>query len=179
MVESEANNIDALYDNLGQTFSDSPDNTQVSDELSLHEDFFRKQDTDYAYTKREDAKTKRLATILGIGATAIAGGALLGASFLPSMPTVSIANQSLEGTTLHYEFEISKSDIYEIRYCVYVDKEEVASLSFDVKSSTTFSGSIYIGEHSEGSYIVTSLKGTLFDYTRTIEEYIIQKGASK
>lgn len=179
MVESEANNIESLYDNLGETFSSSPDNIQTSDELSLHEDFFHKQDTDYAFTKREDAKAKRLAAILGIGATAIAGGALLGSSFLPSLPTISNANQFLEGSVLHYHFELTQNDIYEVRYYVYLNETEVATIPFDVKSNTVFEGTIDIEAYSKEAYVVTALKGSLFDYTRTIEEYIVQKGVKQ
>lgn len=178
-MESEANNIEGLYDNLGETFSSSPDNTQTSDELSLHEDFFHKQDTDYASTKRENAKAKKVATILGIGATAIAGGALLGSSFLPSFPAVSSANQFLEGSVLHYAFEITQNDMYEVRYYVYLNGTEIAAIPFDVKSNTVFEGMIDIEGYSAEAYVVTALKGSLFDYMRTIEEYIVQKGAKQ
>lgn len=172
----ETNNIDV--DNIAQTFVDSPDNIATSDELSPEESFFRKEDTSYAKKKRDDALLLKTSTTIGFSLTVILGGVALTNAFTPDLPIVQNISQVIEQDTLHYSFEIKNRNKYFLTYVVQVNHEDFEGGTIVLEKDGFYDGEIVLPSFYVGATITSSFKAQLVDYTKTINEYMIQEGAN-
>ncbi len=175
MRESEINDLQT--DNIATNFNASPNNVETSDELSLSESFFSKQDTNYAAAKREDERTKKVAAALSLGATALFGTAIFANAYLPSLPSVDKIAQSVVDQELHYSFVVSNNKKYSLTYTVSI-KDEVLHV-IDVSENKQHEGKITIVDYSLEMKISTRLIASLSDYQKTIGEYTIQGGSAE
>ncbi len=177
MEIGEFNSVET--NNLEQTFSDSPNNIETSDETSLGETLFVKQDTTYALKKRDDEKIKRIAAAATISVTAVLGGTFLANSFLPSPPTIDNVSHSIRNDTLHYSFDVFNNKKYEVTYTVYIDGEALKNSKIDISQNKHYEGAILIPNCSTELRITSSVVTKLADYEKEIGQYIVQEGSKQ
>ncbi len=169
----EVNNLQT--DNIATNFNASPNNVETSDELSLAESFFAKQDTNYATKKREDDKNKKTVTTLTLGATAILSTFIFANSYLPTLPKVNDISQTIVEGSLQYSFNIVGNKKYALTYLVSVNDETFYET--DVSENAHYEGKVDIASYSLSMKISTSITARFSDYRRNVGEYIIQGGS--
>ncbi len=171
----EFNNIET--NNLKQSFSNSPNNIETSDEISLGESLFLKQDTTYALKKRDDEKAKRIVAAITISATAILGGTFLANSFLPTLPSIDNISQSVIDKSIHYSFDISNNKKYDVIYVVYVNDKALENSQINIRENKHYEGMVSIPDYSLDLRITSSVVAKMFDYKKEIGKYVIQEGS--
>jgi hypothetical protein len=164
---------DLTYDNTKVTFTNAPNNTELSDELSAALMYQDKMGTQYSKRKR----ASRLVTATGIAilvtATSIASRTLLTNAFILNPPKVKMEACEIVDYQFHYSFTITNKGKYEIYYSISVDNVE--KLKEDCSSPSTYEG--YFSAIKEGQNGLFLIEFTnKVDYKKTIKRITFTKG---
>ena len=153
--------------NTNITFTDTPNNIQVSDELTADPIYTRKMGTAYSIGKavRVTVIAVSCSLIVAGGALSITTNTTFHNAYLGTLPTIANVNIGYVGETLDYSFDIENKGSLNVYFDIYVEKE--LSQSLDCSATDSYIGTIEgLGLNKQIEYKIYCTNN--IDYKKTL-----------
>ena len=135
---------DLSTDNVKTTFTSTPNNTELSDELTADPIYTRKMGTAYSISKRTKVTLIAVSTTLIVagGALSIANNFNFANPFVGSVPSINnlIINSSEEADAMTYSFAIENKGSLKVTFTVSIDYQVISSI--DCSATNNYEGTI-------------------------------------